>query len=106
MGRLDGKTVVVTGASSGIGLAIARSLGSEGGNIVLNGRQRETMAAAAKEIEGAGGKALVQPGDVTATYANIDALIEAIDYHPQTPIEDGINHFVAWYLEHMYKESA
>ena len=46
----------------------------------------------------------MQPGDVAATYADIDALIDSIDYHPQTPVQDGINNFIAWYLEHMHKE--
>lgn len=46
----------------------------------------------------------MQPGDVAATYADIDALVDAIDYHPQTPVQDGINNFIAWYLEHMHKE--
>ena len=46
----------------------------------------------------------MQPGDVSATYANIDALVNAIDYHPQTPVQDGINNFIAWYLEHMHEE--
>ena len=46
----------------------------------------------------------MQPGDVAATYADIDALIDSIDYHPQTPVQDGINNFIGWYLEHMHKE--
>ena len=46
----------------------------------------------------------MQPGDVAATYADIDALIDSIDYHPQTPVQDGINSFIAWYLAHMHKE--
>jgi UDP-glucuronate 4-epimerase len=46
----------------------------------------------------------MQPGDVAATYADIDALIDSIDYHPQTRVQDGINNFIAWYLEHMHKE--
>ncbi len=46
----------------------------------------------------------MQPGDVAATYANIDALIDAVDYHPQTPIQHGINNFIAWYMAHMHKE--
>ena len=46
----------------------------------------------------------MQPGDVAATYADIDALIDFIDYHPKTPVQDGINNFIAWYLEHMHKE--
>ena len=43
----------------------------------------------------------MQPGDVAATYADIDALIEAVDYHPRTPIQEGINHFIEWYMNHM-----
>lgn len=46
----------------------------------------------------------MQPGDVAATYADIDALVEAVDYHPQTPVQDGINNFIAWYMEHMHKD--
>jgi UDP-glucuronate 4-epimerase len=46
----------------------------------------------------------MQPGDVAATYANIDDLVEAVDYRPQTSVQEGINRFVAWYLEHMQKE--
>lgn len=45
----------------------------------------------------------MQPGDVAATYADIDALVDAIDYHPQMPVQDGINNFIAWYLEYMNK---
>lgn len=46
----------------------------------------------------------MQPGDVAATYADIDDLVADIDYHPQTPVPDGIDKFVSWYLEHMHKE--
>lgn len=46
----------------------------------------------------------MQPGDVAATYANIDALVEAVDYHPGTPVQEGIDKFVAWYMEHMQKD--
>jgi UDP-glucuronate 4-epimerase len=46
----------------------------------------------------------MQPGDVAATYADIDALVEAVDYHPRTPVQEGINNFVAWYMEHMHKD--
>jgi UDP-glucuronate 4-epimerase len=46
----------------------------------------------------------MQPGDVAATYADIDALVDAIDYHPQMPVQDGINNFITWYLEYMHKE--
>jgi UDP-glucuronate 4-epimerase len=46
----------------------------------------------------------MQPGDVAATYADIDALVDAVDYHPRTPVQEGINNFIAWYLEYMHKE--
>ena len=39
----------------------------------------------------------MQPGDVPATYADIDELIADIDFTPQTSIEDGITKFVEWY---------
>lgn len=39
----------------------------------------------------------MQDGDVVATYANIDALIEAVDFKPATPLKEGIQQFVDWY---------
>ena len=41
----------------------------------------------------------LQPGDVPATYADVDALIKDVDYKPSTPIEEGIANFVKWYRE-------
>jgi UDP-glucuronate 4-epimerase len=46
----------------------------------------------------------MQPGDVAATYADIDDLAAAVGYRPQTPVQVGIDNFVAWYMEHMHKE--
>ena len=39
----------------------------------------------------------IQPGDVPATYADVDALTEAVGFKPATSIEDGVANFVAWY---------
>ncbi len=39
----------------------------------------------------------LQPGDVPATYADVKALIEDVDYSPSTTVEDGIGSFVEWY---------
>lgn len=39
----------------------------------------------------------IQPGDVPATYADIDDLIHEVGFKPETTIEDGITQFVAWY---------
>lgn len=41
----------------------------------------------------------LQPGDVEDTHANIDSLINTINFKPSTSIEDGINSFVNWYKE-------
>ena len=46
----------------------------------------------------------MQPGDVAATYANIEDLIEAVDYQPNTAIQEGIDNFVAWYMAHIHKD--
>ena len=59
-----------------------------------------------KAIELALGKEAVkaflpmQPGDVPATYADVDDLSQAVGFQPATHIDDGIRKFVAWYLEY------
>lgn len=45
----------------------------------------------------------MQPGDVPETYADIDALADAVGYRPKTSIEDGIAKFVEWYREYFGK---
>ena len=42
----------------------------------------------------------MQPGDVPATYADVESLTEAVGFKPATPIEEGIHRFVAWYREY------
>jgi UDP-glucuronate 4-epimerase len=42
----------------------------------------------------------IQPGDVEATYANIDDLDDYVGYRPATPINEGVNNFVQWYLNY------
>jgi UDP-glucuronate 4-epimerase len=42
----------------------------------------------------------MQDGDVVATYADIDALIEAVEFKPSTPLNEGIQKFVEWYKEY------
>jgi NADP-dependent 3-hydroxy acid dehydrogenase YdfG len=62
--HLRGKTAVVTGASSGIGRAIAQRLGAAGAHVFLSGRTREAMDASRAAIESAGGRASLTVGDV------------------------------------------
>jgi len=42
----------------------------------------------------------MQPGDVPATYADVNGLMEAVDFKPDTPIEKGVARFVEWYRSH------
>jgi len=66
MGRLDGKVALVTGASRGIGRAIALQLGREGARLALNYRSGETEAhALASEIGQSGGQCQVYRADVS-----------------------------------------
>lgn len=58
------RVVVVTGASAGVGRAVAREFAKEGAHIGLIARGRERLEAAQREVEEAGGKAIVLPADV------------------------------------------
>ena len=42
----------------------------------------------------------MQPGDVPATYADVDDLVRDVGFTPATPIEDGVGRFVAWYRDY------
>lgn len=76
MGRLAGKTAVVTGASKGIGAGIAKAFGKEGANVVVNyARGKEDAEKVAAAIEKAGGKAITVQADVSKQ-ADVDRLFE------------------------------
>ena len=73
---LDGKTAIVTGASSGIGRAIAMLFAAEGAKVVVAARRRELLDGLVKEIEAAGGSAYALAGDV-AEESHAKALVDA-----------------------------
>ncbi len=65
MQELKGKTAIVTGAASGIGLGIARALAGAGMNLVLCDIQKEPLANARRDIEALGAAAIDVPVDVS-----------------------------------------
>jgi NAD(P)-dependent dehydrogenase (short-subunit alcohol dehydrogenase family) len=73
MGLLADKTAVVTGASSGIGLATAQRFVDEGATVIITGRRRAELDTATAQL---GSHAHAVPGDVTAP-ADLDRLYEA-----------------------------
>ncbi|MBN9559516.1 MAG: 3-oxoacyl-[acyl-carrier-protein] reductase [Alphaproteobacteria bacterium] len=75
MFRLDGKPALVTGASGGIGAAIARSLHAQGAVVVLSGTRRDALDALAGEL---GDRTHVCPADLRDPAAP-DALVEAAE---------------------------
>jgi 2-deoxy-D-gluconate 3-dehydrogenase len=78
---LEGKVAVITGGSKGIGKAIAQALSQAGAAVALAARGEEDLAAAAKEIEAAGGEALAVPTDVTdqdQVQALVDRTVERL----------------------------
>jgi len=86
MGKLDGKTALVTGASRGIGAMIAKTLAREGARVVINYAQsRDRAEQVAAEIEAAGGQALLAAADVTdlaqidGMFADLKGRIDGLD---------------------------
>ncbi|MDE5707528.1 MAG: SDR family oxidoreductase [Alistipes sp.] len=88
MEKLKGKTVVVTGASSGIGEALARECAARGARVVLGARSEEKLQRIVGEIRARGGQAVFRAMDVTreedcrelidlavAEYGGVDVLV-------------------------------
>jgi 3-oxoacyl-[acyl-carrier protein] reductase len=76
--RLNSRRALVTGASSGIGRAIAKTLAAEGACVVVHGRDEARTAAVVAEIEASGGQAKPALGDL-AVEAGAEGVAEAAD---------------------------
>ena len=77
--NIQGKVVVITGASSGVGESTARLLAGNGAKVVLGARRKDRIDAVVKDITAKGGSALGFKSDVTKR-GDVEALVKgAID---------------------------
>ena len=102
MSALDGKTIIITGASSGFGEAIAIACAGAGAKVSLVARRRELLESVAEAARAAGGEALVCPADVSddeqiyaaleqtrAAFGPIDVLVNNAGFnHTERSIAD------------------
>ncbi|HEX3321326.1 MAG TPA: SDR family oxidoreductase [Terriglobales bacterium] len=75
--RLRGRTALVTGASRGIGFAIARALAQDGASLIITARDEDALDTAQRELERAGAKVFARACDVSDSYS-VDLLFADI----------------------------
>ncbi|WP_142850260.1 SDR family oxidoreductase [Telmatospirillum sp. J64-1] len=93
------KVILITGASSGIGAAIARELGAAGAKLMLGARRTDRLESLAKEINGKGGTALTHRLDVTSredvaafaeaarqAFGRVDVIVNNAGIMPLSPL--------------------
>lgn len=98
--NIEGKVVVITGASSGLGEATARLLSKQGATVALGARRVDRITSLANELRGAGAKALAIGTDVTdfnqvkrlvdtavENYGRIDVMLNNAGLMPHSPLE-------------------
>jgi NADP-dependent 3-hydroxy acid dehydrogenase YdfG len=105
--NIKGKTVIVTGASSGIGEAVAKHLASLGANVSLGARRKDKLDQLVKDIETGGGKAAAFETDVTrreqvealvkgtiGKFGKVDVIFNNAGLMPLSKLEN--RHFEEW----------
>ena len=76
--KLDGKRVLVTGGSSGIGLKIAKALLAKGAKVAISGRRSASVSSALAELRGAKGEAVGIIADVGTAEGRTETLGRAL----------------------------
>ena len=85
-GTVGERTVLITGASSGIGAATARQIGAAGGTVLLVARTRDKLETVADEVKDAGGAAYVYPADLSDP-DDVDRMArEVLDAHGRVDV--------------------
>ncbi len=74
--ELTGKTVLITGGTDGLGLALATQLATEGAAVAVCGRDEDRLRAAEATVKAAGGDVLAQRADVSRA-SDLEAFVEA-----------------------------
>src|SRR6516165_3427157 len=102
MSKLQGKVAIVTGASKGIGAAVAKALAAEGASLIVNYASSKSSAdAVVAAIIEAGGRAAAMRGDVSKaadaqaivnaaiqTYGRLDILVNNSGIYEFSPLEE------------------
>jgi NADP-dependent 3-hydroxy acid dehydrogenase YdfG len=99
--NIEGKVVVITGASSGLGEETARHLAEQGASVVLGARRTDRIESLANQIKENGGKALAISTDVTKSdqvkqlveaavdkFGRVDVMLNNAGLMPLSPVED------------------
>ncbi|MEL6270762.1 MAG: SDR family NAD(P)-dependent oxidoreductase, partial [Chloroflexota bacterium] len=97
--NLTDRTIIITGASGGIGGAIARDVAAHGAKVMLTARTESKLQALRDELINAGAQAAYHPGDVTVeadcraivqatldTFGAVDVLVNNAGYGPAAPL--------------------
>ncbi len=86
MTSISEKVILITGASSGIGAALARELGKAGARLIIGARRTDRLAALKQEVEAAGGKIAMRALDVTRRQDMEDFVRAALDAYGRVDV--------------------
>jgi NAD(P)-dependent dehydrogenase (short-subunit alcohol dehydrogenase family) len=114
--RFNDKVAVITGAGSGIGKETARSLVAEGAKVVINGRDKAKLEAAAREIDASGNSVAILAGDISLPttsqslvdlalerFGRLDILVNNAGVFNPKPFLDLTEENYDWYLDTILK---